>query len=78
MQHLRNFWTSFWKESDDSSPDDTAIIQQLLQDTPLRDASTWEPPTAIMVKAQAANSRGSAGADSWTGEELGFLPVYGL
>jgi hypothetical protein len=75
VQHLRNFWTSFWKESDDSSPDDTAIIQQLLQDTPLRDASTWEPPTAIMVKAQATNSRGSAGADGWTGEELGSLPL---
>ena len=75
VQHLRNFWTGFWKESDDSSPDDTAIIQQLLQDTPLREASTWEPPTAIMVKAQATNSRGSAGADGWTGEELGSLPL---
>eukprot|EP00435_Cladocopium_sp_Y103_P040783 s1171_g11.t1 len=43
VQHLRNFWTSFWKESDETSP---------------RDQDSWVPPTAIMMKAQAMDSHG--------------------
>ena len=69
------YWEDFWKRASDNQPGLDDRVASLLSSYPCQEACLWEFPTGVQLSAVARASKGSAGPDGWSGDELRHMPV---
>ena len=72
---IADYWEDCWQIVENEGPSIQEIIEHMLQDAPLGARRRWRPPTAEKLHRIAVAMRGSAGGDSWSGDELSCLPA---
>ena len=77
-QFVHRFWKKLWQDQAETQAQNPLseedVAQMLAEHFPQACRQTWEPPSYWHLHSAVRSCQGSAGVDSWSSDEIRYLP----